>query len=87
MQGRGPLHKYKIQAKKTIWIVFKVRKLDEIFWEESRERKRRGQSTDWALGCSIVKICLFLFCFVFLKKKGGINQIRDGSLSRAQENN
>lgn len=58
MQGRGPLYKYKIRGKKIIWMVFKVRKLDEISWEESQERKRRGQSTDWVLGCSIVKRCL-----------------------------
>lgn len=70
MQRRGPLYKYKIRGKKIIWIVFKVKKLGEISWEESRERKRRGQSTDWALGCSIVKRC-FLFCFV-LNKKGGM---------------
>ena len=44
MQGRGPLHKYKIKAKKTIWIVFKVRKLDEIFWEESQDPPLRNQS-------------------------------------------
>ena len=69
MQGRGPLYKNKIGGKKIIWIVLKIRKLDEIFWEESRERKRRGQSTDWALRCSIVKRCFVFLFFCFLKKK------------------
>ena len=71
MQRRSPLYKNKIRGKEIIWIVFKVKKLGEISWEESRERKRRGQFTAWALGCSIVKRCFVLFCFV-LNKKGGM---------------
>ena len=49
MQRRSPLYKYKIRGKEIIWIVFKVKKLGEISWEESRERKRRGQFTAWLL--------------------------------------